>query len=121
MKLLLVLLLTAALIGCGGYSAPGSGGGGGGGGGGSAPTITALTPASQTVGTGFTLTVDGTGLTTNSVIYWGTTPLVTNSGGYLSGSVSASITSAMDANAGTVSVYVHTNGGNSNSMSFTVN
>ena len=116
MKFLLVLLLTAALIGCGGYSAPGGGAGGG-----SAPNISALSPNSQTAGTAFTLTVDGTGLTTNSVIYWGTTPLATNSGGYLSGSISASIPSTMDANPGTVSVYVHSNGGNSNSLSFTVN
>jgi hypothetical protein len=117
MKFLLVLLLTAALIGCGGYSAPGGGGGAGG----SAPSITALNPGSQTHGTAFTLTVDGSGLTTSSVIYWGTTPVATNSGGYLSGSVSANITSGMDASAGTVSVYVHTSGGNSNSLSFTVN
>jgi hypothetical protein len=117
MKFPLVLLLTAALIGCGGYSAPGGGGGTGG----SAPSITALNPTSQTHGTAFTLTVDGTGLTTTSVIYWGTTPLVTNSGGYLSGTVSASIPSTMDANPGAVSVYVHTSGGNSNSLSFTVN
>lgn len=117
MKFLLVLLLAAALVGCGGGYGSGPGGGGGGG----APTITGLSPSSQTAGTAFTLTVDGTGLTTNTIIYWGTTPLATNSGGYLSGTASASITSAMDANPGMVSVYVHTAAGNSNSMTFTIN
>jgi hypothetical protein len=115
MKFLLVLLLTATAIGCGGYSAPGGGGGG------SVANITALTPNSQTAGTAFTLTVDGANLTTGSVIYWGTTPLTTNSGGYLSGNVSASITSAMDAAPGMVTVYVHTSAGNSNPLTFTVN
>ena len=119
MRLVTVLLLCTLAIGCGYGSNYNSGTGGSGGG--SAPAITALSPNSQTAGTAFTLTVDGTGLTTNSVIYWGTTPLTTNSGGYLSGNVSANITAAMDANPGMVSVYVHTGNGNSNSLSFTVN
>lgn len=115
MKLFAVLFLATLAVGCG-YGSNYHGGGGGGG----VANITALTPNSQTAGTAFTLTVDGTNLTTGSVIYWGTTPLTTNSGGYLSGNVSASITSAMDANPGMVTVYVHTSAGNSNSMTFTV-
>ena len=112
MKLLLVLLLSALAIGCGGYSNSMTGG---------APKITALTPNMIMNSTAFTLTVTGTGLTTSSVIYWGTTPVTTNSGGYLSGTVSANITATMDANPGMVSVYVHTSAGNSNSLIFTVN
>jgi len=116
MKLFAVLLLCTLAVGCG-YGSNYNGGGGGG----SVANITALNPNSQTAGTAFTLTVDGTNLSTGSVIYWGTTPLATNSGGYLTGSVSASITSAMDANPGMVSVYVHTAAGNSNTLMFTVN
>ena len=117
MKLFAILLLTTLAVGCG-YGSSYNGGGGGGGG---AAHITSLSPASQTAGTAFTLTVNGTSLTTGSVIYWGTTPLTTNSGGYLSGSVTANITSAMDAAPGMVSVYVHTSAGNSNTLPFTVN
>lgn len=117
-KLLTILLLAGFAVGCG-YGSSYNGGSGGGGG--AAPVLTSLSPASQTAGTAFTLTVNGTGLTTNTVIYWGTTPLATNTGGYLSRNVSANITSAMDANPGAVMVYVHTASGNSNSLSFTVN
>jgi hypothetical protein len=116
MKLFAVLVLCTLAVGCG-YGSNYNGGGGGGG----APAITSLSPNTQTAGTAFTLTVNGSRLTTNSVIYWGTTALATSSGGYASGSVTANITSAMDANPGMVSVYVHTGAGNSNSLTFTVN
>jgi len=112
MKLLSVLLLSALAIGCGGYSSHSMTGG--------APNITALSPNMMANSTAFTLTVTGTGLTTSSVIYWGTTPVTTNSGGYLSGTVSASISATLDANPGKVSVYVRTSAGNSNSLPFTV-
>lgn len=117
MKLFAILLLSTLAVGCG-YGSNYNGGGGGGGG---ATAITSLSPNSQTAGTAFTLTVTGTGLTTGSVIYWGATPLSTNSGGYASGNVSANVTSAMDAAPGMVSVYVHTSAGNSNTLTFTVN
>ncbi len=113
MKLLPVLLLSALAIGCGGYSSNSMTGG-------AAPKITALSPNMIANSTAFTLVVTGTGLTTSSLIYWGPTPVTTNSGGYLSGSVSANISATMDANPGMVSVYVHTSAGNSNSLTFTV-
>lgn len=116
MKLLLVLVLTAAAIGCGGYGSNSNSMTGG-----AAPKITALSPNMIANSTAFTLTVTGTGLTTSSVIYWGTTPVTTNSGGYLTGTVSASISATMDANPGMVSVYVRTSAGNSNSLTLTVN
>jgi hypothetical protein len=115
MKFLFVLLLTATAIGCGGYNSTSGGGGG------KPPQITALNPSSGPANTAFTLTVVGSGFGTNSVIYWGTTPLATNSGGYLSGTVTANVSAAMVANTGMVSVYVHTGAGNSNSLPFTVN
>jgi len=115
-KLLPVFLLCALAVGCGYGSSYNSMTGGNG-----APKITSLSPNSQTAGTAFTLTVKGTGLSTSSVIYWGATPLATNSGGYLSGGVTANITATMDANPGMVNVYVHTAAGNSNTLTFTVN
>jgi hypothetical protein len=115
MKLLTVLLLSILAVGCGYGSNYNNMTGG------RPAQITALNPSSGPTNTAFTLTVDGTGLGTNSVIYWGTTPLATNSGGYLSGSVTATVSAAMVANTGMVSVYVHTSAGNSNSLTFTVN
>jgi hypothetical protein len=115
MKLLLILVLTTAAIGCGGYGSSSNSMTGG------APKITALSPNMIANSTAFTLTVTGTGLTTSSVIYWNSTPVTTNSGGYLSGTVSANISATMDANPGMVSVYVRTSAGNSNSLTFMVN
>jgi len=115
-KLLPALLLCALAVGCGYGSSYNSMTGGSG-----APKITSLSPTSIANSTAFTLTVSGTGLTTGSVIYWGTTPVATNAGGYLSGNVTANITAAMDANPGMVNVYVHTAAGNSNTMTFMVN
>jgi hypothetical protein len=116
MKLLPVLLLSALAIGCGYGSNYNSMTGGG-----AAPHISAISPTSQTAGTAFTLTVTGTGLNNGATVYFGMTAVAGTSGGYNSGNVMASITSAMDTNPGTVSVYVHTSAGSSNSLTFTVN
>src|SRR5258708_21883549 len=76
MKLLPVLLLCTLAVGCG-YGSNYNGGGDRG----SAANITALNANSQTAGTAFTLTLDGTNLSTGAVLYSGTTPLATTSAG----------------------------------------
>ena len=117
MKLLIALLFCAMTLGCGYGSSYNNGGGGGN----SAPTITQLTPNTATAGSAaFTLTVAGTHFTTGSVVYWGPTPLTASSVYGSATQVSANITAAMIANSGTVNVYVHSAGGNSNTMMFTI-
>ena len=120
MKLLTILLLCTLAVGCGygsNYNNNNNNGGG------SAPTVSSLSPNSATHGgAGFTLTVGGTNFTSGSVVYWGTTALAAGGTGYVSTTqVTAQISSAMIANAGTVNVYVHTSSGNSNTMQFTIN
>ena len=113
-KIGVLLLLTIVALGCG-YTRHGGG----------TPTITSLMPNSATAGQAFNLTVNGSNFTSGSVIYWGTTPKITDF--MTSGQLEAAITSTDTMTAGTVQVYVRTTGGvygggvNSNSMPFTIN
>jgi trimeric autotransporter adhesin len=120
MRLLTILLLCAVAVGCGYGSSYNSSTGGTGGT--TPPTISQLSPSSTASGgPAFTLTIVGTEFTTGSVVYWGTTPLTTNTTYMSTSQVTANITAAMIANPGSISVYVHSAGGNSNSMTFTIN
>jgi len=70
---LATLLGALFLVGCGGGNSSAGGGGGnrGGGGGNQVPQITSLNPASATAGgAAFTLTVNGTGFESASVVDW---------------------------------------------------
>src|ERR1700739_2307053 len=83
------------------------------------PHISQLAPPNATAGGGaFVLTVDGTGLGADSVVYWGMT---TRSTTYVSPTqVTANITATDIMTAGSVEVYVHSGGTNSNTMTFTI-
>lgn len=83
------------------------------------PHIAQLTPGSATAGdAAFVLTVTGTGFATDSVVYWGMMPMTTT---YASTTqVTADVTAADIANIGTVQVYVHSGGMNSNAVTFTI-
>jgi hypothetical protein len=111
-SLIFLLASTLASAGCG-YSSHNYMGGNG------MPAVTQLSPnATPAGGPAFTLTVDGTGFGTDSLVYWGTTPRTTT---YVSASkVTAVITDIDIMNVGTVQVYVHTGGANSNAMTFTI-
>lgn len=108
--LLLGLALTSA--GCG-YSSRNYMNGNG------MPNITQLMPNSATAGGGaFTLKVNGTGFGTDSLVYWGTMTRTTT---YVSTTqVTADIMAADIANMGSVQVYVHSGGANSNAVAFTI-
>ena len=119
MKTTCVLFLTLFVLGCGG-------GYGGGGGGGGALHIDTLVPNSTTAGgPAFTLTVNGTGFTANSVVYLNTATRTTHF--VMASQVTADIPASDIANAGSASVYVRTTGGpygggaNSNSVPFAIN
>ena len=115
MKLLIALLFCAMTLGCG-YGSSYNGGGTG-----TPPTVSKLTPSTATAGgAAFTLTIAGTHFTTGSVVYWGPTPLTGNSVYGSPSQVTANISAAMIANTGTVNVYVHSAGGNSNTLMFTI-
>src|SRR5712692_869385 len=83
------------------------------------PKITQLMPnATAHGGAAFTLTIQGSGFGTDSLVYWGT---MTRTTAYATTSqVTADITAADIMNAGTVQVYVHSGGANSNAMPFTI-
>jgi len=83
------------------------------------PAITQLSPSITTAGgAAFSLTVDGSGFGTDTVVYWGT---MTRGTTYESSTrVTANITAADIMNAGSVQVYVHSGGANSNAMTFTI-
>ena len=122
MKFLLVLVLTAAAIGCGGYGSSYNSMTGGG----AAPKITSLSPQSVTHGQAtFTLTITGSGFTSGSVVYWSMSPIASSSTGYtsttqLTATISASMVANPTASPG-IPVYVHTSAGNSNTVYFMVN
>jgi hypothetical protein len=116
MKLLIALLFCAMTLGCGYGSSYNNGGGGN-----SVPTVTQLMPNTATAGgAAFTLTITGTHFTTGSLVYWGTTPLTGNSVYGSATQMTANIGAPMIANTGTINVYVHSAGGNSNTMMFTI-
>ncbi|HKC00319.1 MAG TPA: IPT/TIG domain-containing protein [Terriglobales bacterium] len=83
------------------------------------PKITQLVPSTAMANSGaFVLTVNGSGFGTDSLVYWGTATRTTT---YVSTSkVTANITDADIMNPGTVQVYVHSGGANSNSVPFTI-
>jgi hypothetical protein len=84
-----------------------------------APTITQLSPSTTAAGgLAFTLTIEGSGFGTDSLVYWGTTTRATT---YDTASqLHTEITAADIANVGSVRVYVHSGGANSNAMTFTI-
>jgi hypothetical protein len=83
------------------------------------PKIVQLAPPSAVAGTAaFVLTVSGSGFGTDSIVYWGTSTRTTT---YLSTSqITAEITAADIMNIGTVQVYVHSGGVNSNAVTFNI-
>ena len=114
--LLATILVLAIASGCG-YSKPANG---------VTPQITTLAPTSATAGgAAFALVVNGSGFSAGSVVYWNSAPRTTTFG--TANQLSAQITAADIATAGTETVYVHTAGGgygggtNSNTMNFPVN
>jgi trimeric autotransporter adhesin len=114
LRISLGLLLAITLLGAGcGYGSRNYMNGSG------TPNITQLTPGSATAGgPAFALTVSGTGFGTDSLVYWGTTTRATTYN--TSTQVTANVTMADIMNAGTVQVYVHSGGANSNAMTFTI-
>ena len=108
----LLLAITLMAAGCG-YSSHNYMNGNG------MPAITQLMPRSATANSGaFVLTVNGSGFGTYALVYWGTATRTTT---YASTSrVTANITDADIMNAGTVQVYVHSGGANSNAVTFTI-
>ena len=122
MKLFCILLITTFVLGCGGYGSnnnPMMSGGG-------ASNISQLVPNMSTHGDpAFTLTVNGTGFTSNSVVYWSGATRPTTF--VMANQLTAQISAADIANPATVPVYVRTTGGiygggtNSNTVNFTVN
>jgi len=109
-----VLLLSITLMGAGcGYGSHNYMNGNG------MPRIAQLSPSNTPAGgSAFTLTITGTGFGTDALVYWGTATRTTT---YNSASqITAEITAADIMNAGSVQVYVHTGGANSNAMTFTI-
>jgi hypothetical protein len=117
MSRICLLVFTAMIfsVGCGygSHSNYMTGGGMG------APQIMQLQPAMANAGgPAFTLTVQGTGFGTDSVVYWN---MVAQTTSYDSGTqVTAQITASDIMNQGMIPVYVRSGGKNSNSMNFTV-
>jgi len=118
MKLTLVVLLSLVLAGCGGYGSsynsmnPAQ----------AAPTLASLAPNNVNHGNAVAITLTGTGFTSGAVVYWGMTPVAAGSTMYSSTTqLTANISAAQTANPGQVMVYVHTSGGNSQSLPFTIN
>lgn len=108
---LMAMALVAVTAACGGYNNNMGGAG--------APVLMTLAPnMTPAGGTTFTLTVNGSGFGTDSMVYWNGTPQVSS---YASGGmVTAQITAADIMAAGMVPVYVRTAGKNSNIVDFTV-
>ena len=108
----LLLAITVTAVGCG-YSSHNYMNGGG------TPAITQLMPDSTPAGgQAFPLVINGTGFGTDAIVYWGTMTRTTTYN--TTTQVTANITAADIMNAGTVQVYVHTAGANSNTMTFTI-
>jgi len=87
-----------------------------------APTINGISPAfTRAAGSAFTLTINGSGFTAGSTVFWGTSALVTQ---YLnSGQLTAQVTATNIATAGTAEITVQTpapGGGASNAWEFQV-
>lgn len=111
-RLGLLLAITLISAGCGYGSRNYMNGNG-------APAITQLSPNIVTAGGGpFALKVMGSGFGTDAVVYWGTTIRTTTYNS--SAQVTADITAVDIMNAGSVQIYVHSGGANSNTMMFTI-
>jgi hypothetical protein len=122
MKLTCVLLITLFAFGCGYGSNYNSQTGGMGAK--AAANISALIPSSATAGgPGFTLTVNGSNLATNSIVFFGGASMSTTF--VTSNQLMAAIPASAIATAGSVQVYVNSNGNiygvNSNTVNFMVN
>jgi hypothetical protein len=127
-KILVLVLLTLSAAACGGYGSGSSSSSGTMAAG--TPNIAApLVPNTATAGSpAFTLTVNGTGFVNGSVVYWNSTAQATTF--VTGGQLTAGITAADVAMAGSVPVYVKNPGGtgiyntqpaqNSNKVTFTV-
>jgi len=120
LSLLLVAIVAAFSMGCGGYTS------GNGTRPSTMPTVAMLAPASATAGgEAFMLTVTGSGFAGNSVVYWNSAVLTTT---FTSAQeLTAEIPATDIANAGTASLYVknpgtgiYASGVNSNTVSFTI-
>ena len=111
-RLFFVLALVLFLAGCGYGNNYNMGGGNG-------FAISGLSPNMKTAGDpAFTLTVTGSAMGADAVVYWNGAALPTS---YSSGTMVTAQVSATDlANSGMVPVYVHSGGKNSNSLTFTV-
>lgn len=106
---LLVLLVFGTACGYGSHYMGGNG----------APTLSSLTPATATAGDpAFTLTVNGTGFGTDAVAFWNGTALP--SAYATTTQITATVSAADVAAAGTFPVYVRSGGKNSNMMNFMV-
>ena len=109
----LLLTLTLFIAGCGGYGSNNMGGGGG------APNITSLAPNMANAGDpAFTLTVNGSGFGTDSVVYWNGGALPSSYG--TGTKVTAQVAAMNVMSAGMFPVYVRSGGKNSNTINFTV-
>jgi hypothetical protein len=113
-RISLGLLLGIALLGAGcGYGSHNYMNGNG------MPSITQLSPNMGTAGgAAFALKVMGSGFGTDAVVYWGATTRTTTYNS--TAQVTADITAVDIMNAGSVQVYVHSGGANSNTMTFTI-
>jgi hypothetical protein len=122
MKVICVLLVTFFALGCGYSTKSGMAAG--------VPAVAQLMPNTATAGgPAFTLTVNGSNFVSGSVVWWNGAILTTM---FVTGSqITAAITAADIATAGTIPVYVSNSGGpgvymnqgvqNSNTVNFTVN
>ena len=114
MKFACVVLLTIMSLGCG-YGMHNYGMTNGG-----SVQVTQFVPQEVTAGSpAFMLTVNGSGFTMNSVVFWNGMPLSTQ---FLTpGQVVATVPASLIATPETITVYVNSNGTASNMMNFTVN
>lgn len=128
MKTIFLVLLTISALGCGGYGS-GSGSGSGSMAAGTPAISNPLVPNTATAGgAAFTLTVNGSGFVAGSAVYWNGTAHSTHF--MTSGQLTADISAADIATAGTIPVHVKNPGGtgiygsqpgpNSNTANFTV-
>lgn len=106
-------LLSALLIaGCGGYGTGPMNGA-------AVPSLSQVTPGSVVHGSAaFNMTVTGANFGADSIVYFNGNALQTTYN--TTSQATAQVPAAMVAAAGAVPVYVHTNGQNSNSMTFTI-
>ena len=125
MKTILTVVLSLAVVGCGGYSNNSSSGKMAAG----APAIQELVPDNiKANSAGFMLTVNGSNFANGAVVYWNGSARTTMFA--LSGQITASISAADVANPGTASVfvknpsgtgiYMNQPGAQSNTLMFTV-